>query len=78
MAPAGLAGGASVHVANERMPANCGVPDAGGEALKGVGSFCPVEARIAAVRRRDNRLRLLWKCKAGEQERDEKQSAPLK
>ena len=69
---------ASVRVAKERIPANRGVPDATGEALKGVGTSCRVEARIAAVRRWDNRLRLLWKCKAGEQERGEKQTAPLK
>ena len=40
--------------------------DAGGEAKKGVLPFCRVEPGIAAVRRRNNRLRSWQKPEAGE------------
>src|SRR5438067_1254572 len=69
---------AALCLALERKPTNCGIETAGGEAKKGALPLRCVAAGIAAVRRRHNCLRPLWKCKAGEQERDEKQTAPLK
>ena len=50
--------------AKERLPANCCVSRTGGELEKGVGSFCRSEPGIAAVRRRDDRLRCRQKADA--------------
>ena len=49
---------APVSVAPERKPAHCRIPHAGGEVEQGVLPFRRVESGIAAVWRRDNRLRL--------------------
>ena len=46
---------AAIGVAEERKPPNRCVSYAGSEAFKGISPFCRVEARIAAVRRRDYR-----------------------
>jgi hypothetical protein len=61
---------ASVRVAEERIPANCGVADAAREVVKGVGPFRRVEPGIASVRRRNDCLRRGEKHKADKCERD--------
>ena len=51
---------------------NCRIEPTGGETKKSVLPFCRVAPRIAAVRRRDNRLRSWQKPEAEERECDEK------
>jgi len=62
---------AAVGVAKERIPANCCVPDAGGEVEKGVLPFRGIEPGIASVRWRDNRLRFRSDSQAEECEHRE-------
>ena len=59
----------------ERICTHSRIVDAGGEAKEGVCPLSGVIAGIASVRGRDNRLRSWQKCKAGEQQWDEKQTA---
>ena len=67
---------AARRVAKERIPTNCRVGNASGKTLKGLGSFCSSEVGIASVRCRTDRMRSRQKRKAGEHERNEKESKP--
>src|SRR5207244_3504248 len=63
-------------VAQERLKTNGVISDAACKAEEGISSLRRVEARIAAVRGRDNRSHCGRKPKADEYERDEKKSEP--
>ena len=68
-----IAGAASDVEVKRKLP-NGSIPDAGYGLAKGTLSLSGVEARIASVRCWDNRLHCRQKRKAGEQERDEKET----
>src|SRR5689334_7910203 len=63
-------------VVEERLKTNGVVCDAGCKAEEGISSLSRVEARIAAVRGRNNRSHCGRKPKADEYERNEKKSEP--
>ncbi len=67
---------AAVCVVKERVKTVGCVEDTGRKAEEGLLSLSRILARVASVRGRENRSRYGRKPKAGEHERDEKQSAP--
>src|SRR5882672_12568689 len=63
-------------VVQERLKTNGVISDAACKAEEGISSLSRVEARIAAVRGRDNRSHCGRKPKADEYERDGKKKGP--
>jgi hypothetical protein len=62
--------------AKERTPAKPRIRNAGGEQVHSLLSFGRIESGVSSVGRRNECLRLRRKCKAHQNERDEKEPAP--